>query len=423
MNDARPNDWHLVGEQSDPFPWSSLRIDVEASYYSGVADDIEAQIGRLRQLTDPHERLKGRYADGLQGACEDLADHLEKMKGRFETTGSQLDTLGEAAFDARVATGGAVRRAEGAWDEMTQDERDQQPGPGQFSANPTIDQAHRDVESAKTTYHDTAVKVASAIRDAADDDMKDSFWDKVKGAVGSIASQLDWIADVLGWIATALVLVSLFIPGLNLVVLALALTVLALGIHTLLAVTGNGSWLDVAMDVLALVTFRMGGAALKGAQAARQAGLRSAASSASRAASTQAFERGLLNGGRGFFGGLHSVGRLLNPAAWVRSFRAGSAAASPYLNRALPNTTVLQRLAAGGDDAVAALAREHRLLLSSSDELLRAVVTPELSQNLSRALLNARIGFFADLGGKLVNPEFGPTSRGRFPRGRVWRTV
>jgi hypothetical protein len=67
---------------------------------------------------------------------------------------------------------------------------------------------------------------------------------------------------VLEVVATILAIVALFIPGVNIVAALLwigfGLTAAALVGRVMLAMTGNGSWFDVAMDAFALLTFGVG---------------------------------------------------------------------------------------------------------------------------------------------------------------------
>ena len=66
-------------------------------------------------------------------------------------------------------------------------------------------------------------------------------------------------------VVTVLAIVALFVPGLNIVAALLwigfGLVAAALVGRIMLAATGNGSWLDVALDAFALVTFGLGKAA------------------------------------------------------------------------------------------------------------------------------------------------------------------
>jgi hypothetical protein len=79
------------------------------------------------------------------------------------------------------------------------------------------------------------------------------------------------VVTVLTWVATAVAIACIFIPGLN--ILAIALTVGLLAAHTLLAATGNGSWLDVAIDVAAIATLGMSRLAGTAAEEAETANL------------------------------------------------------------------------------------------------------------------------------------------------------
>jgi hypothetical protein len=70
---------------------------------------------------------------------------------------------------------------------------------------------------------------------------------------------IEGACKVLGVIAMAACLVALVVPGLNILAAgALAAGSLSLLGHSALAATGNGSWVDVGMDVFALATFGAG---------------------------------------------------------------------------------------------------------------------------------------------------------------------
>ena len=62
-----------------------------------------------------------------------------------------------------------------------------------------------------------------------------------------------------GDIVAVLALVCLLIPGVGwLLIAAIALTAMLLAVHTMLAATGNGSWLDVAIDIIGIATLGYG---------------------------------------------------------------------------------------------------------------------------------------------------------------------
>jgi hypothetical protein len=92
--------------------------------------------------------------------------------------------------------------------------------------------------------------------------MKDSWWDSFKEWVSQHAWIIKDICTVLEVVATVLAIAALFIPGLDIVAALLwigfGLTAAALLGRVMLAATGNGSWLDVALDAVALATFGLG---------------------------------------------------------------------------------------------------------------------------------------------------------------------
>jgi hypothetical protein len=159
-----------------------------------------------------------------------------------------------------------------------------------------MDDAHDDYDHASGT-------ASKAIRDAIDDDaVHDGFWDKVGNWIHEHAGIIKAILKVVGYIVTVLAIaalvIALFVPGLNILVMGVALatilevasvvgTVALLIGHTMLASTGDGSWLDVGLDIAALATFGVGkaisGAAEGTASAARTVAAESAASSATEA--------------------------------------------------------------------------------------------------------------------------------------------
>lgn len=418
---ARPGQWELLGYDSDPVPGSPYDVLDEGLHYSGVASTIQEQILRLRRLAEPDEALVGHYADELTGACNDLADHLGQIEDRFRITGSELRAYEDDLETARTGTKRALDDAEAAKQQMDANAPvDQPPGAeeptqaeedaaearaGRYSAGSTaLGEAKSAATGVMSTFNDRAEAVARTIRDASDDDMKDSGWDKFKGAVGSIASVLDGIADVLGWIATALVIAALFIPGVNLLVAA-AILLVSLGIHVLLAATDNGSWLDVAFDVVGLLTLGIGSTALTAAKAGRAATLVAAGRSAGRAASAQTLSRASFNGGRGLIGRAHSS-LLRNFSTTVRANMrtAYDDAFRTMTQRSLPNATLSQAMRAGVDRSLASLAKDHRLL---TRELGEAMIDPAYTKNLQLALTATRTGAVADALPKAMNPKVG----------------
>ena len=404
---ARAGSWDLVGFDSDPIPGTPVAVGDEGAHYTGVADTISDQIARLRRLADPDERLKGAYAEKLVESCEDLADHLGKVEDRFRTTGGLLSGFESDLTTGRVATGMALGEAEAAV--QGKDLEELWPVRGMPPTDPALKAAYDKAHGAKSTFDGRAEDVANAIRKASDDDMKDSRWDKFKDAVHSIAGVLDGIADILGYIAAALVIISLFIPGLNLLTLALILTVGALALHTLLAATGNGTWVDVAFDVLGLLTLGGGTALMQSAKLSAKTALRTAGKAAGQKAATAALFRGSFNGGKGVLGKLSVVKNYLFNGSlartmrseYVNAFRGVIARGSvPPLRLGVPGRTELGALwKAGGDSD---LARVYMQLGKMSEHGISSGFAG--IESVGASALNWT-GNVAQIGGKILDPD------------------
>src|SRR5262249_38293143 len=143
------------------------------------------------------------------------------------------------------------------------------------AADGELEDAKRDLRHA-LDYRDTqAGYAARAIRDAIDHDgLKDPkhhWWDNWK----------DWVAEIGHWAGVAagvlcvlaLVLGAVPILGEIIVALALVASVVALACDTVSALDGKGTWLDVAIDVVGVLSFGagriLGTAAKEAAVAAR----------------------------------------------------------------------------------------------------------------------------------------------------------
>ena len=128
---------------------------------------------------------------------------------------------------------------------------------------------------ARATGHrdTTGAAAAGKINGAAHDSLADSWWDQFKQEIGAIADNLKTIATIIGYVATVCAILAVILTGpLALVFLLIAggLLLTELGIHTILAATGNGSWVDVGLDVFALATLGYGGILDAGAETAEK---------------------------------------------------------------------------------------------------------------------------------------------------------
>jgi len=349
------------------------RITDEARRLRDMATEMRSQISRLRAIGDDDN--KGRFADTLRTSAADLAGQLEKTVGRYQRVAGALFSWAPELAHAQTESVRALEKAKAA--EATRAANtviralprpnDPPPTPAEQARerrrDSALDAADRDLAAARRQLDD-AVKhaqhkgrhFAGRIKDAIEDDVKDSWWDNVKDWVDRHAEVIKLVTKILGYVVTALAIVALFIPGLNIAVLVLS-GLLLLG-QTLLAASGNGSWADVGLTVFALATFGLGAAAsagLKGAQVATRAAGAQTARTAARSAAQSSSSAARSAAGR-------TLTRRTATAAQRRGARqsidaarrqartAGSRAAREVRQEPLANATPGDILRAGGRD-------------------------------------------------------------------------
>ncbi len=322
---GRPSDWQPLAD-SDPVPGDPAGISSEAAHLSGVAQMIQGQVAQLHKIASGQADEHGCHAEKLKSAASDTAGQLAKVVGRYQKTAAALTAW---VPDLEYAQSQSLRALSAAQDAAAR-QRSSQPvsrPPGtkltpqdkqdDQARSKALAQANDDLAAARkmlqdaTSYRDqkageTKGKIDSAIHDG----LKDSFWDDVGGffsdAWGSFshwvtehAKIIAQIANIASWVATVCGILSLLVGWIPIVgqalaavldTVALLATIVALGCHLMLALTGNGSWADVALDAFALVTFGMGRAFGKAAEGGYDA---------ARAASRGPFARTLGKAGQG----------------------------------------------------------------------------------------------------------------------------
>lgn len=419
---TRHLDWTpLTGGSADPVPGDGGAVADLARAYARTASEIRTQAGNLRRLAsgDGWDSDDGRAFGQSLG---DLASKLGDAEGRYERTGSALSTWAGRLGSAQTSSYTLLVRAREARATMAANAPPAPSGPPPAGApEPTEAQvaaaaaaerkrsaahsgASGDLRRIQEELHtllgerDTAARTAArAIRDAADNDaLKDSRWERMKNWVAEHKDAIKWVADKLSTLATILAVVALFVPGVNvfaLGVLAAIATGGALIGHGALAAAGEGSWVDVGLDAVGLLTFGYGAVAgrsvARGVQGVRAAGTRTAskgAQAASRQANREVTSRASRTLGRpGSKAARRAArGRLANVRTEAR--RAGSAAARrerDAIARDLRDPSSIRqraadRVRAGGDDGIA-----------QSDRVIRGVRTRQPSPRVDRATAEA----------------------------------
>ena len=269
---ARPTDWTPLGHDADPVPGDPETISREAAHLTRVEQQIADQVAALRAIAGSGDdgALQGHYSEKIRSSASDLAGQLAKVEGRYREVSSALNQWVPDLEHAQSQSLTALNEAEAPYQKLNQAVI-LPSGPDLTAAqkqsiqdyHTSMDRAQADLDAAKARLtravglrDQQAARCASAINKAIDDGVKDSWWDHVKDWVDRNAGWLKTAANVLGWIATGLALLALLIPGLNIVALAFLGAMLL--IHTMLAAAGDGSWLDVGLDVLALATLGTG---------------------------------------------------------------------------------------------------------------------------------------------------------------------
>ncbi|SEO37475.1 hypothetical protein [Actinacidiphila rubida] len=274
---SRPPDyeWAVLDESEDPVPGEPHDVRDEAARLGRMAGTIRDQITLLKAIAGDDN--VGKFADKLRETATDLQDGLDKVATRYEHVsgylGNWADDLDQCQADSLKALAKAQTAA------PTANAAQIKPMPGAPAPHLTPEEqqhqaaADRARHAAQGELHDAKTQLAGIkhhrddrahfwmqkIEDTEHDGLKDSRWDSFKDFVHEHAGLIKVLADICTWIVTALVIVSLFIPGLDIATGLLAgLMLTALLGHTALALSGDGSWIDVGLDIFAIATLGAG---------------------------------------------------------------------------------------------------------------------------------------------------------------------
>lgn len=269
--------WRPLSLDTDPVPGVPSAVSQEAAHLASVANEIRGQVEALHQIGQggaAFALLEGQYADKIQSAATDLAGQLDKVVGRYQQVSSALSAYVPDLEQAQAWSLQALNQAEGPYQQQQSLQAQTMPSGSnltaaqqqQISAHRTaltqaadsLNAAHALLTRATQLRDQAASTCKNKINSAIQDGVKDSWWDDWSGVFADIATVLEWIG-------TALAILALFIPGLDiLVILGFAATFAALVLRSILAATGKGSWVEVALDAFACLTFGLGHFAIAG---------------------------------------------------------------------------------------------------------------------------------------------------------------
>jgi hypothetical protein len=282
--------WEPLGLDSDPVPGDPAQISQEAQHLASVAAEITSQVAALRKIGSDGTEV-GAHADKIRSQANSLADQLDKLVGRYTKVSAALSGWVPELEQAQAMSIQALNQAEGPYQKLHQTVV-LPSGPNLTSQQKqSITNYHNSMQQAQaqladaqalltkatTLRDDSGNHYANVINNACNDGMRDHS--SLFGSIfGFFTGVFHWVADhwsqivadvctVLEIVATILAIaafiIAQFIPVLDVLVDGLVLasmiaTGAALGGRIALAVTHHGSWMDVALDAFALLTFGTG---------------------------------------------------------------------------------------------------------------------------------------------------------------------
>lgn len=275
---SRPSDWSVLNYDSDPVPGDPDTVAIAGRDYSEVADAIQEAAANLRKLVES-DAMKANSVDALRENALEVAENIEKAKERYAGVGDALTAYAPVLEHAQERTRQAHQDAEDAKelergeqaeaddaeeaDEDPPDYGDDGP-PSQGAMTAALAKAAEAVQD----RDDAADRAISAIDDVTDSgDLNDGWWENWGK---SVVETITKIADAVAAIAGIAALVVGWIPVIGqalagiLGTIALVASIVSLAGKLTLALTGDGSWGDVAMAAIGVVTFGVGKAAMTG---------------------------------------------------------------------------------------------------------------------------------------------------------------
>src|ERR1700722_15611371 len=271
--------WRPLGLDEDPTPGDPQRGTGEVSHLNSVATTILNQISALQKIAGGGgDQLIGEYAGQIRESAGDLLGTLQTVHDRDTKVASALGGWESDLVTAQAMSLTALNEAEGPYKQLQvlngptiSAPQTSPPTPQQqqaaaahkaavSKAQGQLNDAISDLHKAVQFRDDQANYWAGKIHSASDDSLKDSWWDSFKDFIGHWAWLIKDICTALEVIGAVLAIIALFATGVGwLLLVAFIVTAVALLGRTLLAATGNGSWLDVALDAVALLTLGLSG--------------------------------------------------------------------------------------------------------------------------------------------------------------------
>jgi hypothetical protein len=409
----RPVDWHPLAEK-DPIPGDPEDIRDEVRRMKDLASTLRDQAAILRKAADG-DALQGKYADKIREKSGDLEKRFRETAARYERVVGDLGNWANDLEGFQKRADDVLRAAKQA-DEEHAAEAKKKEAEAQTDGKDAAKPQDSSPESHLTPYHKQLNQVISdrdsraqhyAKNIGADisDIIKDSKWEDFKDWVHENAETIKTVVEILSWAATIIGVIALLFTPVGWVatlvtVATLSLTALVGVGHTMLALSGDGNWTDVAMDVFALATLGFGSIAMKGVKTAA-----TTLKAASRAGRFQRYAnlRKLLDKNIMRYG--------TDSARGAKAVRAKDALRQIGAKETRPGTTRLDRLLSGEEEVASAskFAKSMRAEFGGNPDVVKAA---DAMDNAARNFrLNYGAATLVDLGDK-AGEKFGGDAYG-----------
>ncbi|WP_199896606.1 putative T7SS-secreted protein [Streptomyces niger] len=397
----RPADWHPLAEK-DPVPGDPEDIRHEVTRMKDLAKTLRDQARILRQAEDG-DALKGAYADKIREKSGELEKHFRETAARYERVVGDLGNWANDLEGFQERADGILKAAKTADEhhaaemkkKAAEAKKDDKKPPEESDPDSHLATYHKQLNDVISDRNTRAEHYAGNIGDDISDIIKDSGWENFKDWVHEHADTIKTVIEVLSWAATIIGVVALLFTPVGWLATLITVTTISLtalvGVgHTMLALSGDGNWADVAMDVFALATLGVGSVAMKGVKAA----------STTLKATTRA----------GRFERYANLRKLLNKnvmkygtdsARGAKAVRAQRALRQIGAKETTPGTTRLDRLLSGEGEVASAskFAKAMRAEFGGNPEVVKA------ADAMDKAALKFKLNYGAattvDVGDKL----------------------
>jgi hypothetical protein len=284
---ARPAgyQWQPLGIDTDPVPGDPAAISQEAAHLASIVRTVNSQIAAMRKIASDNTEV-GQHADKIRATALSLAGTLQTVATRYAKVSTALSAWVPELEEAQALSIRALDQAEAPYARLSQAVAP--PAGSDLTAaqkqeiadyHASIQRAQAQLDDARavltraTTLRDSqgdyyAAKISQASEDSLTDHggwfsdvvgfLEDPFG-YIDDAIRDWAWLLKDVCTVLEVVAAVLAIIALFATGAGWLIAAFAITFAALLGRTVLAATGNGSWMDVAWDSVALLTLGLGG--------------------------------------------------------------------------------------------------------------------------------------------------------------------